>query len=51
MVDWMSALVSLDTSMLSTWVTVASRAEESMYLVFIWARIRYLLHSSRRATA
>ncbi|WP_370867490.1 hypothetical protein, partial [Flavonifractor plautii] len=39
MVDWMSALVSFEMSMFSTWVTVASRVEEQMYFVFCWARI------------
>ena len=51
MVDWISAEVSLDTSMLSTWVTVASRTEDWMYLVFICARIRKPLNNSRSATA
>ena len=51
MVDWMSALVSLEISISSTWVTVASRVEDSTYLVFIWARMRYSVKRSRRATA
>ena len=50
-VDWMSALVSLEMNMFMTWVTVASLAEESMYFVFIWALILYLPHISLRATA
>ena len=30
---------------------MASRVEDSIYLVFIWARIRYSVNRSRSATA
>ena len=51
MVDCISALVSLDIIMFSTWVTVASLVEDSMYLVFICALMRYSWNRSRSATA
>ena len=51
MVDCISALVSFDIIMFSTWVTVASRVEDSIYFVFICARIRYSWKRSRSATA
>ena len=51
MVDWISALVSLDVSILSTCVTVASLTDDSMYFVFICALILYLWKNSLSATA